>query len=262
MEFTDKIMEEILETPTEQVTIPLWNWKTVLTTLVLFFLGIALLMILQALLLTDVFGKALIDINLDQEMTSRVILLTLLGLTATGIGSIWLSVIVIGKRSWRQLGFKPLTKNWLRISIGLALVLVFVRVVIGTVLAVRYPSLAEGMEDLLFTPGTDLLTNLGLLLLIALVIPIWEELFFRGFLYKWFRNRLGMWAAIGLSALVFGIFHLIPLQMFLAGIMGIALAWIYERSNTLWAPILMHMINNLIVGLFSIWLLMIENGLS
>jgi membrane protease YdiL (CAAX protease family) len=61
---------------------------------------------------------------------------------------------------------------------------------------------------------------------------------------------------------VFGIFHLIPLQMFLAGIMGIALAWIYERSNTLWAPILMHMINNLIVGLFSIWLLMIENGLS
>jgi uncharacterized protein len=237
-----------------------WNWKLAVATLALFSLGVLLLVLLQARLLTDWFGDPLINVGNEAGMTARVILITFLGLTAVGIGSIWLVVIWWGKRTWRDLGFQPVTLKWLRISIWLAVVLVFVRMLIGTLLALQYPSLAEGMEDMLFTSDNDLLTTFELLLLIAFVIPIWEELFFRGFLYKWFRNRLGVWGAIALSALVFGVFHLIPLQMLLAGIMGVALAWVYERSDSLWAPILMHSINNLIVGVFSIWLLMLENG--
>jgi uncharacterized protein len=237
-----------------------WTWKLALATLGLFSLGVVLLVMLQARLLTDFFGEALIAVDRDAGVTTRAILLTFIGLTAVGIGSIWLVVIVWGKRTWSDLGFQPLSIKWLRISVWLAIVLVFVRMIIGALLAVRYPSLAEGMEDILFTADNDLLTTLGVLVLIAFVIPLWEELFFRGFLYKWFRNRLGVWAAIGLSALLFGVFHLIPLQMLLAGVMGIALAWVYEHSESLWAPILMHMINNLIVGVFSIWLLLLENG--
>lgn len=240
---------------------PIWNWKLALATLALICLGVALLVMLQARLLSDRFGTALIDPGNDVILTTRVIMITFIGLTAVSIGSIWLVMIVWGKRTWRDLGFKPLTRKWFWLSVWLAIALIIVRILIGTVLAVRYPSLAEGMEDMLFTPDNDLLTSIAILVLIAFVVPIWEELFFRGFLYKWSRNRFGMWAAIGLNAMIFGVVHMIPLQMLLAALMGFALAWIYERSNSLWAPILMHMINNLIVGVSTIWLIFIENSL-
>lgn len=246
---------------TEHSGSPIWNWKLALATLALICLGVALLVMLQARLLSDRFGTALIDPGNDVILTTRVIMITFIGLTAVSIGSIWLVMIVWGKRTWRDLGFKPLTRKWSWLSVWLAIALIIVRILIGTVLAVRYPSLAEGMEDMLFTPDNDLLTSIAILVLIAFVVPIWEELFFRGFLYKWSRNRFGMWAAIGLNAMIFGVVHMIPLQMLLAALMGFALAWIYERSNSLWAPILMHMINNLIVGVSTIWLIFIENSL-
>lgn len=250
---------ENLEIPLGQETTPVWNWERALATLALFSLGFVVLFILQAWLLTDRFGEALLDFGENNDITASLVILTFLGLTAVCIGSIWLVVIVWGKRSWRDLGFRPISRRWLKISVWLAAILVVVRVILGTSLALRYPSLAEGMDDLLFTEGNDLFTNLGMLVLIGILVPIWEELFFRGFLYKWFRNRMSVWVAIGFSALLFGAFHLIPLQMFLAAVMGIALAWIYERSDTLWAPIIMHAVNNLIVGVFAILLLFIES---
>jgi membrane protease YdiL (CAAX protease family) len=261
MEFIDKDRLDDREVVDGARTYPVWNWKLALATLGLFSLGVVLLIMLQARLLSDRFGTALLDPGNDVGLTTRVILVTFFGLTAVGIGSIWLVIVVWGKRTWRDLGFRPLSRKWQQVSMWLAIGLVVVRVLIGTLLAVRYPALTEGMEDMLFTAENDLLTTIAVLILVAFVIPIWEELFFRGFLYKWSRNRLGMWAAISLNALLFGVFHLIPLQILLAAMMGFALAWIYERSDSLWAPILMHMINNLIVGVSSVWLIFMENGL-
>ena len=86
----------------------------------------------------------------------------------------------------------------------------------------------------------------GLWSIVALVViaPLFEEFLCRGLLYGSLRTRYNTTRSILLSALFFGILHLQPSAMINAFLMGALLAWIYEQTKTLWAPILLHAMNN------------------
>ncbi|MSO41405.1 MAG: CPBP family intramembrane metalloprotease [Solirubrobacterales bacterium] len=82
--------------------------------------------------------------------------------------------------------------------------------------------------------------------LIALVAPFVEELFFRGFVFGGFRSRLSLWPAVLISGLIFGMIHastgittVIPLAA-----LGCVLAWVYDKTGSLWPCIFIHVINN------------------
>jgi membrane protease YdiL (CAAX protease family)/uncharacterized RDD family membrane protein YckC len=83
-------------------------------------------------------------------------------------------------------------------------------------------------------------------LLIAIVAPFAEELFFRGLLYGGLRVRMPVLPAALLSGLVFGGLHVttgittVPPLVFL----GVALALLYEKTGSLWPPIIVHCVNN------------------
>ena len=81
-------------------------------------------------------------------------------------------------------------------------------------------------------------------LLAGLVVPFAEELYFRGVLYNWMRDRWGIWPAILMSSLIFGIVHGEIAIAISAFILGILIAWAYERSGSLWTAIMIHAINN------------------
>lgn len=85
----------------------------------------------------------------------------------------------------------------------------------------------------------------ALFVVIAVVFaPLFEEIFFRGFLYKGLRNSWGWWPAALGSAVVFGMAHL-QLTVFVPIFaLGVALAWVYERTGSLWTSIAMHAIFN------------------
>ncbi len=92
----------------------------------------------------------------------------------------------------------------------------------------------------------DLLTASASVVLIAIVAPISEELFFRGMFFGGLRGRMSFLPAALISAAVFGGLHLPtgpstvpPLILF-----GFLLAWVYERSGSLWPAIILHVINN------------------
>jgi membrane protease YdiL (CAAX protease family) len=75
---------------------------------------------------------------------------------------------------------------------------------------------------------------------VVILAPIAEELFFRGVVYNAWRREAGRrWGLIG-SAVLFAVIHLSILSLVPIFILGLALAWIYERTNTLVAPIAMH----------------------
>lgn len=73
-----------------------------------------------------------------------------------------------------------------------------------------------------------------------------EEIFFRGFFFRLTEKWLGTWAALGLSAALFGSLHLgNPNATLLAGVAimleaGIMLAAIYMLTRRLWAAIGLH----------------------
>jgi CAAX prenyl protease-like protein len=87
----------------------------------------------------------------------------------------------------------------------------------------------------------------------ALVVPVMEELFWRSFLMRWIQHprfetvdprRVGP-RAIVLSTFVFVLAH----TMWLAAVVaGLAYAWLYIRSGTLWAPVLAHAVTNGALG--------------
>ena len=70
--------------------------------------------------------------------------------------------------------------------------------------------------------------------------PLKEEVIFRGIIYRLFRKYLPIMAAVFGSALMFGIFHGNSVQMVYGTIMGIVMALLYEKYQTLIAPILFH----------------------
>ncbi len=82
---------------------------------------------------------------------------------------------------------------------------------------------------------------LGLMAFAAVIVaPFCEEIVFRGYLYSAGKRFAGPWASGIASSLVFAAAHgsmaaLLPLFVF-----GCALAFLYQRTGSLWAPIAVH----------------------
>jgi membrane protease YdiL (CAAX protease family) len=70
--------------------------------------------------------------------------------------------------------------------------------------------------------------------------PVAEEIFFRGVVFNaWLREAGRRWAFIGSSAL-FAVIHLSLVSLLPIFLLGLALAWVYQRTGNLLAPIAMH----------------------
>lgn len=87
----------------------------------------------------------------------------------------------------------------------------------------------------------------------AIAAPIGEEIFFRGFLYNALRKNMGIALAVFLNGLCFALIHASPLAIIVIIPMGMALAYVYEKTRSLWVTILMHAVNNGVV-LLLVWL--------
>jgi membrane protease YdiL (CAAX protease family) len=86
---------------------------------------------------------------------------------------------------------------------------------------------------------------LALAAIVAVVAaPISEELLFRGFLQPAIGRWTGRGSAIVLSAAFFAAAHMDLYAMPLLLILGIALAWVYDRTRSLAAPVALHMAFN------------------
>ena len=80
-------------------------------------------------------------------------------------------------------------------------------------------------------------------LCMVVVIPVVEELIFRGALYGGLRRVMPLPAAMILSGVVFGGVH-DGVAMLPAATLGVLLAWLYERTGSLVVPSLAHMFQN------------------
>jgi uncharacterized protein len=84
--------------------------------------------------------------------------------------------------------------------------------------------------------------------LIVLAAPLSEEIFFRGFMFSGIRRGAPFAVAAVASATVWGLFHYtgpdswgVCLQL---AIFGVVLAWLYQRTGSIWPTIAVHMFNN------------------
>ena len=80
---------------------------------------------------------------------------------------------------------------------------------------------------------------------LVVVMPLCEELIFRGIMFKRMRERSGFVSAAMYSAIVFGITHGNMVQMVYAFFMGLTFAFVYEKVGTFKAAYMAHIFANL-----------------
>jgi membrane protease YdiL (CAAX protease family) len=77
------------------------------------------------------------------------------------------------------------------------------------------------------------------------IVPIGEEVFFRGLTYGALRQRLGRHAAVLTSAAFFALAHLQFVEFLPILILGSILAYLYEFTGSLVPGMIAHAVNNL-----------------
>jgi len=86
-----------------------------------------------------------------------------------------------------------------------------------------------------------------LLVVVAVIAPFSEEVFFRGFLYSAFKKSWGVNVALLLSSFLFAIVHLELYSFIPLIIIGWLLAYLFEKTKSLLMPIFLHGVYNLIL---------------
>ena len=87
-------------------------------------------------------------------------------------------------------------------------------------------------------------------LTISLLAPVLEEVMFRGAIQGYLTRKLGNpWLAMAIAALVFGVYHMNPVQVVYASMFGFILGWMYYRTGSLMSVIVGHVLNNSIATL-------------
>ncbi|MDL2212787.1 CPBP family intramembrane metalloprotease [Bacteroides sp. OttesenSCG-928-J23] len=111
-------------------------------------------------------------------------------------------------------------------------------------------SYLQWLPDLMESTFNAMQTGWLGILGIAVLGPILEELLFRGAITRALLEEYNPTKAIVISALVFGIVHLNPVQIVSATLIGLLLGWIYYKTASLIPCVLIHVVNNSL----SVWL--------
>jgi hypothetical protein len=101
---------------------------------------------------------------------------------------------------------------------------------------------AEARE--LTDKATDAVGVVLLVLVVVVLAPVIEELFFRGLLLRSLERRVGRWGALIISSLVFGAVHLQALQFLALTVIGLVLGWLTQHFGRLGPAIWAHVAFN------------------
>jgi hypothetical protein len=149
--------------------------------------------------------------------------------------------------AWRDLGLRPTATRWVVIALVAGPLSLGLASAASHLVGPTDPTvMMEQYAALLAPQGVTLLRAASLLAVIGLLVPVAEEVLFRGIFYAWLRQRRGVVASVLLSSAVFAIAHVnaqAALQIFL---IGLVLAYLYERSGSIVPSIVAHATVNVI----------------
>ncbi|MBI3742067.1 MAG: CPBP family intramembrane metalloprotease, partial [Chloroflexi bacterium] len=212
-----------------------WRARDLFFALVAMLIGIGALNV--SILLLDRVGGGALKENRD-ALTFFLILQEAIILAAA-----WLFSVARYRAAWAQLGLRsfnaPMGCAWAFGLLIASYALRFCYLAGAFAFGVRLN--AQSVVNVLSTTGVGLwLTFIAA----GVAAPIAEEIFFRGFMYGGLRAHVGIIPALLISATIFTALHF-TLELFIPiFILGIFLAWLYEKSGSLVPGMLLHSANN------------------
>lgn len=101
---------------------------------------------------------------------------------------------------------------------------------------------AEALEKVLVSLAAP-----EMLLLMAVIPALSEELLFRGFLLTSLRGPAGRTVSIITSAVVFAVFHFMLAKLPVTFLLGALLAWVCWQTRSIWPGMIVHFLHNGII---------------
>jgi membrane protease YdiL (CAAX protease family) len=216
---------------------PGFGWRELILALLVFMLGGAAVLILVR------FAAALLKLPPGDGLLSPAAYLAGVGLYL----ALLLGIYLFGARraGWAALGLR--STSWINFAlVPLIFVVGLSAVVSVNLLVMRTTGSFENPQMNAISGGKAM--SLGEfaagLLLIAVLVPFVEELFFRGMLYPILRRRAPAALAIIANAAIFSAIHLIPVLIPGLFVIGLCLAFLRERSGSIWPGVLYHAMQN------------------
>ncbi|MQR97034.1 CPBP family intramembrane glutamic endopeptidase [Fictibacillus phosphorivorans] len=144
---------------------------------------------------------------------------------------------------WRAVGLNPLRKKMWKTILLWTILLILISIALVVVMDVLSIGTNNAKTDSLKSDLTPFTFVIGFLSA-AVVSPIYEEIFYRGFLYTWFR-RWGVRRAMIYSSFIFMIVHIptyntLPVNF----ASGLVFCWVYEKTGSIIPAIIIHGIVN------------------
>ncbi len=189
-------------------------------------------------------GRRLLDPSMEDEPATFLLAYVALPSLATIIW-VWFAAVWSERDGWARLGFAWIDRRWLVRAVALGLLSVPATMLITALGRPLFGSSTDPAMPLsLVQAWGQPVYMLTMLLGVVVLAPLMEEMVFRGLLYGWLRQRRGLWQAVTLVALGHALMHfnLGALPGLFA--LFLLLAWIYEYSQNLWVPSIIHAIHN------------------
>lgn len=174
-------------------------------------------------------------ITIDAIMSSGVFYLTL-------VGTLVILLIARGRNPIRLFGLN--WQGWPRQlpRIFLALICLYPTIFVVQSVMEKFFDPSRFPQPILIFLASDpgVQAKLTIAFFAIVIAPLAEEVIFRGYIFGAARQFIGRWPAIIVSSLVFAFIHgHIPALPGLF-VLAIFLALVYERTGSLWAPIMLH----------------------
>lgn len=133
-------------------------------------------------------------------------------------------------------------------------ILFFVTMAVSVIIFMMFPAQGEP-QDIIYIFG-DAGTKWEMILVFiaaAILAPVSEELYFRGFLYKALRSKFSQGIAIASASVIFGALHFDLYRFVPFFTAGVILNHIYEKYENILIPIIAHSVWNgiMVLALFS-----------
>lgn len=84
----------------------------------------------------------------------------------------------------------------------------------------------------------------AVLFVIALAPAVCEEMLFRGMILQSMKARYRIPTAIGITAAMFGIYHMSLIKLIPTGLLGLVLCYVAYKTDSIYPAMLMHFLNN------------------
>lgn len=173
---------------------------------------------------------------------------------------IFLGIYLLGfklaKLSWSDVGFRRCSTDWIARAFILGAIIYSFRILADNVFSDWFGvmrMLEPAQTDAAILREASPTTVVAFVSVVCLFTPFATEIFQRGILFAWLRRNFSFMLSAIASALIFGALHIELVRFAQVLVFGIAAAYLYEKSRSLWPALVFHLTINgaYVIGLMS-----------